>query len=243
MKNNAGGDEKEGVVFLIPTVLSEGSHESTLPAEVRQAIEETDYYLVEELRTARRFLSGLKTTKQVASLHFYELNKDTPVEMVIGYFKEIPLGENIAILSEAGCPGVADPGSIAVGYAHKIKRKVKPLVGPSSILLALMASGFNGQSFTFHGYLSLDAKERTRQIQGMEMEARKMSRTQLFMETPYRNNQLIKDLLNICRPDTRLSIAADLTAKVEYIKTQTIREWKDAPPDLHKRPAIFAIYY
>jgi 16S rRNA (cytidine1402-2'-O)-methyltransferase len=239
---NQNTDVSKGILYLIPTVLAEDTAAATLSAQVVSAILETDHYFVEEARTARRFISSLKTGKQIADLHFYILDKDTTHSHVKSYFKDIPAAANIGIISEAGCPGIADPGALAVELSHQAGRTVKPLVGPSSILLALMASGFNGQSFTFHGYLPIDGPQRIRSLQQMEQEAVKHGRTQIFMETPYRNNQLMKDMLEMCNPATRLCIAANITAANEFIKTMKIRDWKSAIPDLHKQPAIFLIY-
>lgn len=231
-----------GTVYLIPSFLAETTGPETIPLQVTNAIKQTDYYLVEEARTARRFLSALNTGKSIAELHFFVLDKDTTPDKIKAYFKEIPLLENIGIISEAGCPGIADPGALAVEHAHRSGRRVKPLVGPSSILLALMASGFNGQSFTFHGYLPIEAKQKMKSLQQLEQDALRNSRTQIFMETPYRNNQLLKDIFSACNPETKLCIAANITGEKEFIKTMRIKEWKASPPDLHKQPAIFLIY-
>jgi 16S rRNA (cytidine1402-2'-O)-methyltransferase len=182
----------------------------------------------------------LKLGKVIEQLTFFELNKDTSIEQVRKYFSEVPRGTDIGVISEAGCPGVADPGSLAVKVAHQYNIKVVPLVGPSSILLALMASGFSGQSFVFHGYLPIDKQERIKKIKALENESRKQQ-TQIFMETPFRNNSFLEDLLANCQPSTNLCIAANITATDEMIQTKTIAEWAKKKPDLHKIPTMFLI--
>jgi len=174
-------------------------------------------------------------------LIFHKLDKDTSPEEVAELFSSIPKGEDIGVISEAGCPGIADPGALAVAYAHKNNIEVVPLVGPSSILLALMASGFNGQSFAFHGYLPIEKDLRTAAIKTLEKEALSKRQTQVFMETPYRNNKLLEDILKTCQPETKLCIAADLTSPKQFVKTKKIREWKEQLPDLNKRPTIFVL--
>ncbi len=231
-----------GLLYLIPTIIAEGTQQEVIPPAVINALKVTDYFLVEELRTARRFISSLKIGKEIGDLKFYVVDKDTPETRVVEYFKEIPPGQNIGVLSEAGCPGIADPGAVAVAAAHKLNRKVVPLTGPSSILLALMASGFSGQSFVFHGYVPIEPKERTKKLQQMEKDAFSKQQTQIFMDTPYRNNQLLKDLITSCKPDTSLCIAANLTASNETVHTRKIRDWKKITADYHKQPALFLIY-
>ena len=235
-------ENKSGILYLIPTVLAEGTESLVLPTQVIQAIQETEYFFVEDARTARRFISGLKIGKQIADLHFYIVDKDTTKEKVKIYLNEISPKANIGIISEAGCPGIADPGALVVEQAHLLGRQVKPLVGPSSILLALMASGFNGQSFTFHGYLPIEGTQRIKFLQQIEQEAVRSKRTQIFMETPYRNNQMLKDILEVCRTDSLLCIAANISSTKEFIKTMKIKNWKSAIPDLHKQPVIFLLY-
>lgn len=198
--------------------------------------------MVEEIRTARRFLSEYKISKPIESLTFFELHKDTSTKDIIKYFQQIPQGVPIGIISEAGCPAIADPGSLAVAYAHKIGIDVKPLVGPSSILLALMASGFSGQSFTFHGYLPIEKNNRIAQLKKLEAESRKNQSTQLFMETPYRNNALWSDILSTCQPETLISITCNAMSDTEFIATKSIAEWKTQKIDLHKKPCIFSLF-
>jgi len=230
-----------GKLFLIPTVISENTEAKVLSPQIIEAIKELDYFLVENLRTARRFISALRLGKKIEELNFQELNKDTPAATIKGLFKPVFDGHNIGVLSEAGCPGVADPGAMAVDFAHRNYIQVVPLVGPSSILLALMASGFSGQSFIFHGYLPIDKAERISHIQQMEKNSLKFQRTEIFMETPYRNNQLFETLLSTADLDTKLCVACDLTSSNELIKTHSIKNWKNNSIDLDKRPTIFLL--
>lgn len=225
-------------LFLIPTPLAEPTHDKVLSPQIRAVIGQTDYYFVENLRTARRFISSLKTGRVIDELHFFLLDKDTLEAEVRNYFKQIPENQDVGIVSEAGCPGVADPGAVAVKIAHQLGIQVIPLVGPSSILLALMASGFSGQSFAFHGYLPIDKNAKVQRIKQLEREAAK-GQTQIFMETPYRNNQLLEDILANSQPNTLLCIACNLTAEDELVRTRTVTDWKKQKPDLHKKPTIF----
>ena len=228
-------------LYLIPNVLAPDTHEQVLPMQVKEALSHITYFLVEEVRTARRFISDMQTGRSIENLVFYKLDKDTSPEECAALFSQIPEGEDIGVISEAGCPGVADPGALAVAYAHKKGMEVVPLVGPSSILLALMASGFNGQSFAFHGYLPIEKDLRLKAIKNLEKEAITKRQTQLFMETPYRNNKLLEDVLNTCQGETKLCIAADVTGAAQFIKTKKIKEWKEKAPDLNKRPTIFVL--
>ena len=200
-----------------------------------------DYFFAEELRTARRFVSGLRLGRVIEDLTFYELNKKTPESETSSQLRRLPTGKDIGVLSEAGCPGVADPGAVAVRLAHQLGMKVVPLVGPSSILLGLMASGLNGQSFAFHGYLPIDQAARRKALLFLEKEVQELNQTQIFMETPFRNNHMMQTILEACQPETRLCVASNLTAPEEYIKTQTIRQWKTQKIDLHKQPTIFLL--
>ena len=228
------------MLYLIPTILAPDTTEFVLSPQIKEIIKNTDYYFVENVRTARRFISELKVGKVIDELHFFEVDKDTNIEQIRKYFKQIPQNQHIGVISEAGCPGVADPGAIAVKVAHQLGIKVIPLVGPSSILLALMASGFSGQSFVFHGYLPIDKIERAKKIKALEIESRKQQ-TQIFMETPFRNDSFLEDLLNTCQTDTLLCIACNITAPDELIQTKTVNQWKTKKPDLHKKPTIFLI--
>ncbi|WP_207219927.1 SAM-dependent methyltransferase [Emticicia agri] len=226
-------------IFLIPTILAPDTQNSVLSPQIIEVVTNLNTFFVEDLRTARRFISSLKLGKVIDDLTFYELNKDTPQEQTLAQLKK--LNADAGIISEAGCPGIADPGAVAVGFAHQLGYKVRPLVGPSSILLALMASGFNGQSFTFHGYLPIDKATKIKSLKNLEQTAKTKQQTQIFMETPYRNNQLLEDALQNLHPETMLCIAADITAEDELIKTLSVREWKKQKPDLHKKPAIFLL--
>jgi 16S rRNA (cytidine1402-2'-O)-methyltransferase len=231
----------KGRLYLIPNVLAPATFAQVLPAQIRDCIEQTDYYLAEDLRTARRFLSELKISRPIESLFFFELNKDTDQETMKAYFKQIPEGRNIGVISEAGCPGIADPGAMAVDYAHRNGMDVYPLVGPSSILLALISSGFNGQAFEFHGYLPIQKSERLKALKELEAQSRKGRKTQIFMETPYRNNQMMQDILDACSGASRLCVAASLTSQEQFIATKSVAEWRNSLPDLHKKPAIFLL--
>lgn len=226
-------------IFLIPTILAPDTQNSVLSPQIIEVVAHLDTFFVEDLRTARRFISSLKLGKVIDNLTFYELNKDTPQEQTLTQLKKLKV--DAGIISEAGCPGIADPGAVAIGFAHQLGFKVRPLVGPSSILLALMASGFNGQSFTFHGYLPIEKSGKVKALKSLEQTAKSKNQTQIFMETPYRNNQLLEDILQNLHPETLLCIAANITNEDELIKTRPLREWKKQKPDLHKKPTIFLI--
>lgn len=226
-------------LFLVPTSLSPDSQETILSPQVKETVQQISVFFVENIRTARRFISSLKLGKEIDNLTFYELTKDTPFDET--YLQLRSLTTDAAVLSEAGCPGVADPGAVAVGFAHELGWKVAPLVGPSSILLALMGSGFSGQNFTFHGYLPIDKIERNKAFKKLESLAVNRTHAQIFMETPFRNNQLLAAILQVGNPTTRLCIAANLTANNELISTKTIAHWRMSPPDLHKIPTIFIV--
>ena len=230
-------------LYLIPTPLAPDTAAQVLTPPIAEAVARLDCFFVEELRTARRFISGLRTGRVIDETLFFELHKDTPEADTKRQLTDL-LAQNrdAGILSEAGCPGVADPGAVAVRLAHQLGFRVEPLVGPSSILLALMASGMSGQSFVFHGYLPIDRAERSRALKQLETDARKRQQTQIFMETPYRNNALLADLLATGLPDTRLCIATNVTAPDALIQTKTIKQWKGGPPDLHRKPTIFLLF-
>ncbi len=198
--------------------------------------------MVENARTARRFVKTISPEKVIEELTFTVVDKDTPQGEVKKALQPILEGKNGGVISEAGCPGIADPGAELAKYAHQLGIKVVPLVGPSAILLALMGSGFNGQSFAFHGYIPIEKKQRLLAIKNLEMEMLKRDQTQIFMETPYRNNQMLTDLMSALSPGTRLCIAANITAPDELLQTKTVAEWKQKLPDLHKIPAVFLIY-
>lgn len=231
-----------GVVYLIPTVLHEEEQAlQVLPSYIPDAVKQCDTFFVENEKTARRFLKKLWREMVIDNYSWFAIHKAEEA-VTAAFVQQLQQGKNIGIISEAGCPGVADPGQILVAAAQKTGAVIKPLVGPSSILLALMASGMNGQGFRFHGYLPIDAVARKKAIRELEADSQKQNCTQLFIETPYRNNQLIADVLQSCRPETRFCIAADITASTENIRTRTIKEWKQQVPDVHRRPVIFLLH-
>jgi len=230
-------------LYLIPNLLSEGDWQNVLPARVLPVLTQTRYFVVENIRTARRFMKRVNQAIEIDDLTFFELNKHTPSSEIPSFLNPLEKGEDIAVISEAGCPGVADPGAEIVKLAHHKRMEVVPLTGPSSIILSLMASGLNGQNFAFNGYLPVKSAERSKAVKVLEKKAKIEQQTQIFIETPYRNNQLIKDLLKMCSSATLLCIAANLTGENEFIATRPIGEWKKGVPDLHKQPAIFLIGY
>jgi Predicted methyltransferases len=227
------------IVYLIPTVLYEGEKD-TLPAYLLDAVRQCSVFFVENERTARRNLK-LSWKEMVIDDYNWINIKEITQEVIAVFRTSIKENKQIGILSEAGCPGIADPGQQLVEIAHEMNVKVKPLVGPNSIILALMASGMNGQQFSFLGYLPIDQSERMKKVKAIEAESKQRQNTQIFIETPYRNNQMLETLIQACHPKTKLCIAADLTAKSEFIGTRTIEQWKQKKPELHKRPAIFLL--
>ena len=231
----------KGKLYLIPTILGEGTQEATLPSTILKAIKEIDVFIVENLRTARRHIRKLDREKNIDATTFYSYGKYDTLNLEQDFLPHILSGQNVGLLSEAGLPCVADPGSKIVAYAHDFQIDVVPFVGPSSILLALMASGLNGQNFAFTGYLPIDKSERTKIIKQLEELVKKTGQTQIFMETPYRNNQLIETLLKTCSNNTKLCMASDITLPTENIKTKTIAEWKQTKINLDKKPTIFSI--
>lgn len=227
-------------VYLIPTVLAEGET-TCLPSYILDAIKKCTVFFVENERTARRYLKLLWKEMVIDDYEWYNMKEVT--DAVASSFKQkIKEGKTIGIISEAGCPGVADPGQQLVYIAQQMHAVVKPLVGPNSILLALMASGMNGQQFQFTGYLPIDAAQRAKTIKSLEAESKQKSCTQIFIETPYRNNQLLETLIKTCHPQTQICVAVDLTATTESVQTKTAQQWKTDMPQLHKRPAIFLLY-
>ena len=231
-----------GRLFLIPTVIAPDTASQVLTPQILDTANTLTYFLAENIRTARRFLSSLKIAQPIDTLDFQLLDKRTNAEELPQLLRPIFQGHDMGILSEAGCPGVADPGAKAVAYAHQHDVQVVPLVGPSSILLALMASGFSGQSFAFHGYLPIDKAERKQAIKKLEKEAIQRQQTQVFMETPYRNQSLLSDILACCQKSARLCIAKNITAPDETILTKTIQQWEKTPIDLHKVPTVFLLF-
>lgn len=229
-------------LFLIPVTIGDTDHSRVLPEYNREIILRIKHFIVENVRTARRFLKKAEPSLVIDNLTFYELNKHTSVEDVAGFLAPLAEGEHVGVVSEAGCPAIADPGADIVAIAQRRGYPVVPLVGPSSILLSLMASGFNGQSFAFHGYLPIEASERTAAIKRLEGRIYSENQTQLFIETPYRGNKLVEDLIRTCRPSTKLCIASDITCDDEYIRTRPVKDWAGKAPDLSKKPTIFLIY-
>ena len=229
-------------LYLIPVTLGDTAHERVLPPYNREVILSLKHFIVENVRTARRFLKKTEPSIVIDDLFFTELNEHSTPEEVSGMLSPMESGQSVGVMSEAGCPAVADPGADVVAIAQRKGYNVVPLVGPSSILMALMASGFNGQSFTFHGYLPVDAAKRMERIKALESRIYSENTTQIFIETPYRNEKLLDDLIRICRPSTRLCVACDITCDDEYIKTRAVKDWEKNTPDLKKKPAIFLIY-
>ena len=226
----------------MPNLIAEGTQGAVIPLQTIKALKSISHFLAEDVRTARRYLSSLKIFDSLEDLHFDVLNKDTKENELHELMKPLLTGNYVGIISESGCPGVADPGALAVAYAHERNIQVIPLVGPSSILLALMASGFNGQKFAFHGYLPVDAKEASKMIKELERESEQKKQTQLFIETPYRNNQVLGHLLTTLKLDTLLSIAQDLTGAREMIQTRMVKDWKNQIPILPKEPCVFSFF-
>jgi 16S rRNA (cytidine1402-2'-O)-methyltransferase len=231
----------KGKLFMIPTVLAENTAHWVISPQVQEVIANTKIFLVENPRSARRYISSLKLGINIEELQLEVLDKDTPPEQVSRLMMPLLNGADIGVISEAGCPGIADPGSLAVAFAHQKGIQVVPLSGPSSMFMALMGSGFSGQSFAFHGYLPIDKKERAAALKKLEQESVREKRAQLFMETPFRNNQLLADALASLSPQTKLCIAKNLTAADELIQTKTIADWKNHPLDLHKVPTVFIL--
>lgn len=231
-----------GNLYLIPTTLGDNEPLEVLPLSVKQVVERTNHFIVENEKSARRFIKKISPRKSQPGLQIYKLDKFTEELEAKDYLNACLEGKNVGLLSEAGVPAVADPGAIIVKLAHQKNIKVVPLVGPSSIIMALMASGMNGQNFAFNGYLPIDKAERKKKIKQLEKLSLEKNQSQLFIETPYRNEKMFADLLQSLTPTTQLCIAADITLATEYIRTMAVQEWKNAKPNLHKKPAIFIIY-
>jgi 16S rRNA (cytidine1402-2'-O)-methyltransferase len=230
-----------GKLYLIPATLGESNPIEVLPYAIRKLIESIDHYIVENEKTARRSIKLVVPGKDQKALNLSVLNKFTEAQSLSSFLEPCKEGLDIGLLSEAGCPGIADPGADIVKLAHEMGIRVIPLVGPSSILLAMMGSGMNGQSFTFHGYLPIDKKERKQEIKNLERLSAERDQAQIFIETPYRNNQLLEDLVQTLHPSTRICVACDLTLATEYIITKPAAEWSKTKVDLHKRPTIFIL--
>jgi 16S rRNA (cytidine1402-2'-O)-methyltransferase len=231
-----------GRLYLIPTTLGEMDPSDVLPQTVKRAIELLDYYVVENQKDARKFIKNISPEKVQSTLKLSELNKHTEPSEHIKMLSPCLNGIDMGLMSDAGCPGVADPGAVIVKLAHEKGIKVIPLVGPSSILMAMMASGMNGQNFAFNGYLPIEKSEKKTALKNLEKLSEEKNQSQLFIETPYRNNKMLEDVLIALHPNTRLCVAADITLPTEFIKTQRISEWKKSKVDLHNRPAIFIIH-
>lgn len=233
---------EKGKLYLIPCPLGDVPPLAVLPASVQTTIEKIDYYIVEHQKNARRFIKSISPEKEQSSLKLQEINKFTQPEEIPAMLNPCLEGFDVGVISDAGCPGIADPGARAVHYAHENGIKVVPLVGPSSILLAMMASGFNGQNFTFNGYLPIEKSERKSELKRLEKLSKDFDQSQLFIETPYRNNQMLQSLIDILNPQTRICVACDITLPSEYIKTAPASVWKKIKVDLHKRPTLFIIH-
>lgn len=239
LKNDALANKS---IYLIPTPLSDTAREGLLTPFSIEIIKSTHYYFVENLRTARRFVSSLKAGIVIDSLKLFELTKDTSEYDIKQMLKDIPTEVvQIGVMSEAGCPGIADPGAKLVAIAHTLGWKVIPIPGPSSLFLALMGSGFNGQQFTFHGYLPIKQDERVKMIKRLEEESLKKGHTHLFIETPYRNTHMMQDLLSTLQGETQLCIASNLSSEHEILSTKKAKEWKNNIPEINKIPTIFLI--
>lgn len=235
-------DEVKGKLYLIPTPISESDPEDVLPQSVIDITRHLNFFVVEELRTARRYLSHIKVDSPIDELTFFLLNEHSQPEEVEKMLIPLLSGSDMGLMSEAGVPAVADPGAILVAAAHRKGVRVVPLVGPSSILLTIMASGLNGQNFAFVGYLPVKPEERRRRIKQLEQRSRAEEQTQLFIEAPYRNLQLFKELVNVCNDQTAITIAVEVTSANEAVVTKTVREWKNLPlPDINKKNTVFAL--
>ena len=233
----------EPALYLIPVTLGDTPLSQVLPEYNTGVVRGIRHFIVEDVRSARRFLKKVDRDIDIDSLTFYAMGKHASPQDFASYLRPLEQGLPVGVISEAGCPAVADPGADVVAIAQRKGLRVVPLVGPSSMILAVMASGFNGQSFAFNGYLPIDPAERSRRLKALEQRAAAEHQTQLFIETPYRNAKMFEEILRTCRPQTRLCVAAGITCTEEFIKTRTVQEWKKHPlPDLSKVPAIFLIY-
>jgi 16S rRNA (cytidine1402-2'-O)-methyltransferase len=236
MENNTFGK-----LYLIPTTLGDNEPLEVLPISIKRTIENIDFFIVENEKTARRFIKKISSKKSQSNLHLEALNKFTEPEMIPTFLQPCLDGKDVGVISEAGCPGIADPGADVVRIAHEKNIKVVPLVGPSSILLALMASGLNGQNFAFNGYLPIESGERKSALKRLEKLSKDTQQSQLFIETPYRNDKLFAELVKTLNPSTKVCVACDITLPTEFIVTRTAQAWSKESIDLHKRPTIFII--
>ncbi len=232
----------KGKLYLIPTTLGDNEPLEVLPFSVKKIVEQTTHFIVENEKTARRFIKRLIPKKSQQELILYSIDKYADIFEVQHYLDVCETGNNIGLLSEAGVPAIADPGANIVSLAHEKNIQVVPLVGPSSILLAMMASGLNGQNFAFNGYLPIDSKERQQSLKRLERLSKERNQSQIFIETPYRNDKMFAELIRSLTPSTKLCIATDITLATEYIKTLEIKQWKSQKLDFHKKPTIFIIH-
>ena len=235
-------DNEKGKLYLIPTTLGDCEPLEVLPLSIKKIIEELDCFIIENEKTARKFIKQIAPRKSQPSLTILKLDKYADQLEVKTYLDICSLGVSVGLLSEAGVPAIADPGAEIVKLAHEKGIRVIPLVGPSSIILAMMASGFNGQNFTFNGYLPIDTSERKVAIKNLERLSKEKNQSQIFIETPYRNEKMMTDLKSVLTPTTKLCVACDITLQSEYIRTLEIKDWKNENPNLHKRPTIFIIH-
>ncbi|MDH6354042.1 16S rRNA (cytidine1402-2'-O)-methyltransferase [Dysgonomonas sp. PH5-45] len=229
-------------LYLIPVTLGETPVGNVLPSYNKEIILTIKHFVVENVRSARRFLKKTDQAINIDELTFYELNKHTDARQIETYLQPIGKGFHVGVISEAGCPAIADPGADIVAIAQRKNIRVIPLVGPSSILMSLMASGFNGQSFAFHGYLPIETADRIKKIKQLEQRIYSEHQTQIFIETPYRNTKLVEDIVRNCTPSTKLCIAMNITCEDEFIKTLPVKDWAKQMPDMGKKPCIFLIY-
>lgn len=232
---------KKGTLYLFPTTLGDGSLQRVIPTFNHEVLDKINCFIVENTKSARRFIKKSCPEKNIDEITFFEINKRSSSHQIPTFLKPVFEGRDIGLMSDAGCPGVADPGAEVVAIAHENGVEVVPLVGPSSLLLALMASGFNGQGFGFNGYLPKEQKERIKKLKDLERLAFVHKQTQLFIETPYRNQHVFSDILQHLNPQTKVCIAVDVTLETEKIQTKTVAEWKKQTIDLNKRPCVFLI--
>lgn len=238
MKN----EHTKGQLFLLPCLLAENTHNNVLPPGYDKIIKNINHFFVENVRTARRFIASLKLEIDIEKINFWILDKDSQATDLQLGFECLENGISVGVLSEAGCPGIADPGALAVALAHKKNIRIIPLVGPSSVLMALMSSGFSGQCFEFHGYLPIEKIEKIKLLKYLEKESSQKIKTQIFIETPYRNQTLLLDIIENLQPKTLLCVASDVTSANEFIKTQELKSWKNNIPDIHKKPTVFLLF-
>ena len=234
-------NQNKGILYLIPTPIGDNSPFEVLPISVKKIVEELKYFIVENEKIARRFIKKIIPGKNQEELILFPLNKFTTQEELNSYLRPCLEGISMGLLSDAGCPGIADPGAVIVSKAHKLGITLKPHIGPSSIILAMMSSGMNGQNFAFNGYLPVDKKQRTQSLIKYQRHSYKEEQAQLFIETPYRSGTLFAEMIKVLDPNTRLCVACDLSLLSEYIKTQSVLEWKKSRPNLNKRPCIFIL--